>query len=113
MRCHLLELNKHYEFGKTGRVDRGLTQDRIAYSNNSNTRHIIEVTNEPSRKDRSYSQRVLEISLPHRCLPQDDRKYIGRGHQETLGRSFGRRALSNATLRHFVLQQEVLEESLS
>ncbi|PNF20376.1 hypothetical protein B7P43_G10240 [Cryptotermes secundus] len=27
-------------------------------------------------------KRVLEISLPHRCLPQDDRKGVGRGYQE-------------------------------
>ncbi|GBL74812.1 hypothetical protein AVEN_243664-1 [Araneus ventricosus] len=39
-------------------------------------RHVIKATNEPSRplKALSYSQRVLEISPPHRCLPQDDRK---------------------------------------
>ncbi|GBN78387.1 hypothetical protein AVEN_43396-1 [Araneus ventricosus] len=49
-------------------------------------RHIIEATNEPSRpfKDQSYSQRVEEISVPHRCLSRDDRKYLGRDTKRTL-----------------------------
>ncbi|GBL81520.1 hypothetical protein AVEN_143772-1 [Araneus ventricosus] len=29
-------------------------------------------------RDQSYSQRVSKVSLPHRCLSQDDRKYVGR-----------------------------------
>ncbi|GBM18751.1 hypothetical protein AVEN_44309-1 [Araneus ventricosus] len=33
-------------------------------------------------RDQSYTQRVSEISLPHRFLPQDDRKYVERSHQE-------------------------------
>ncbi|GBL74195.1 hypothetical protein AVEN_231072-1 [Araneus ventricosus] len=35
-------------------------------------------------KDQSYSQRVLEISLPHRCLPQDNRKYVGSVTKRTI-----------------------------
>ncbi|GBM48842.1 hypothetical protein AVEN_21624-1 [Araneus ventricosus] len=33
-------------------------------------------------KSQPYSQRILEISLPRRFLPQNDRKCIGRGYQE-------------------------------
>ncbi|GBM66280.1 hypothetical protein AVEN_235783-1 [Araneus ventricosus] len=33
-------------------------------------------------EDQSYSQRILEISLPHRFLPQNDRKCMGRGYQQ-------------------------------
>ncbi|GBN89253.1 hypothetical protein AVEN_212819-1, partial [Araneus ventricosus] len=46
--------------------------------------------------------RVSDISFTHRCLPQDDRKYLGRDHQEPsllIGRSIGRKALWNVTLR--------------
>ncbi|GBM14209.1 hypothetical protein AVEN_167296-1 [Araneus ventricosus] len=33
-------------------------------------------------RDQPYSQRILEISLPHRFLPQNDGKCMGRGNQE-------------------------------
>ncbi|GBM00928.1 hypothetical protein AVEN_151385-1 [Araneus ventricosus] len=53
-------------------------------------------------RDQPYSQAILEISLLHRFLSKNDRKCRGRGYQKTpllLGRSFGRRVLSNVTLR--------------
>ncbi|GBM21663.1 hypothetical protein AVEN_248494-1 [Araneus ventricosus] len=42
-------------------------------------RHITEATNEALK---FYSQRVSEKSLPHRFLPQNNLKYVGRSHQE-------------------------------
>ncbi|GBN30314.1 hypothetical protein AVEN_8159-1 [Araneus ventricosus] len=33
-------------------------------------------------RDQPYSQRILEISLPHRFLPQSYRKSMGKGYQE-------------------------------
>ncbi|GBM40386.1 hypothetical protein AVEN_106132-1 [Araneus ventricosus] len=32
--------------------------------------------------DQPYSQRILEISIRHRFLPQNERKCMGRGFQE-------------------------------
>ncbi|GBM22393.1 hypothetical protein AVEN_166651-1 [Araneus ventricosus] len=44
-------------------------------------RHIIEATNEPSwaHLRTNLTFRILKISLPHRCLSQDDRKYKWEG----------------------------------
>ncbi|GBM60638.1 hypothetical protein AVEN_151835-1 [Araneus ventricosus] len=44
-------------------------------------------------KDQPYSQRILEISLSHRFLPQNDRKCVGNGYQEN---------------RHFCLEEALV-----
>ncbi|GBN21960.1 hypothetical protein AVEN_269450-1 [Araneus ventricosus] len=45
-------------------------------------------------RDQHHSQRILDISLPHRSLPQNDRICMGRGYQEN-----GGRVLSNVICR--------------
>ncbi|GBN23836.1 hypothetical protein AVEN_171119-1 [Araneus ventricosus] len=50
-------------------------------------------------RDQPYSQRILEISLPHCFLPQNDRKCMGREPSLLLARSFGQRVSSNVALR--------------
>ncbi|GBL90581.1 hypothetical protein AVEN_179487-1 [Araneus ventricosus] len=35
-------------------------------------------------REQPYSQRILEISLPHSFLPQNDRKCMGRDNEENL-----------------------------
>ncbi|GBN83569.1 hypothetical protein AVEN_216927-1 [Araneus ventricosus] len=35
-------------------------------------------------KDHSCSRRIFKVSLPHHCLPQDDRKYVEEVTKRTL-----------------------------
>ncbi|GBL88829.1 hypothetical protein AVEN_158945-1 [Araneus ventricosus] len=39
-------------------------------------------------RNQPYSQRILEISLPHRSLSQNDRKYMGRGYLTSAWKKF-------------------------
>ncbi|GBM56164.1 hypothetical protein AVEN_226073-1 [Araneus ventricosus] len=57
-------------------------------------------------RDQPYSQRILEILLPRRFLPQNYRKCMGRGLPREpsllLERSFGRGLLSNVASKSLI-----------
>ncbi|GBL95490.1 hypothetical protein AVEN_54099-1 [Araneus ventricosus] len=73
-------------------------------------------------RDKPYSQKILEISLPHRFLSQNNRKMHRkkgmhgkdpRKFSLLLGRSFGRRVLLNVTLRTLRHVEPIFNEIVS